>query len=91
MAKLEPPMLTLGPLSGEIFVVTYGRVTDHPTVPDATMVIASTKYNVTDQFNDLFDQALTQIIETAQRENARTVVDAGKVVLDVAQKARKSG
>jgi hypothetical protein len=53
VSKLDPPMLTEGPLSGAVFVVTYGKVEPHPTMEGKTMVIASVKYDVTDQFEAL--------------------------------------
>lgn len=51
--KLDPPMLTEGPLSGNVYVVTHGKVKSHPTEDGKTMVIASVKYDVTDQFQAL--------------------------------------
>lgn len=51
--KLDPPMLTEGPLSGKVYVVTHGKVEPHPTEDGKTMVIASVKYDVTDQFEAL--------------------------------------
>lgn len=51
--KLDPPMLTIGPLSGQVFVVTHGKVVPHPTLPGRMMVTASVKYDVTDQFDAL--------------------------------------
>ena len=53
MTKLDPPMLTEGPLTGAVFVVTHGKVSPHPTIEGATMVEASVKYDVTDQFDAL--------------------------------------
>jgi hypothetical protein len=51
--KLDPPMLTRGELSGRVYVITHGKVEPHPTKPGLTMVIASVKYDVTDQFHVL--------------------------------------
>lgn len=51
--KLDPPMLSRGGLSGRIYVITHGKVEPHPTKPDQTMVIASRKYDVTEQFEAL--------------------------------------
>lgn len=56
--RLDPPMLTRGPLSGAIYVVTHGKIEPHPTIPGRTMVIASVKYDVTDQFQALMDEAI---------------------------------
>jgi len=61
--KLEPPALTVGPLTGSIFVVTYGKVEQHPTLPDRTMVTASKKYDVTNQFFAIVDELIEQIID----------------------------
>ena len=54
--KLEPPILTRGPLSDHVYVVTHGKVEPHPTEKGKTMVIASVKYDVTDQFMALDDE-----------------------------------
>jgi hypothetical protein len=51
--KLNPPMLTEGPLSGRVYVVTHGKVEPHPTEEGRTMVTASVKYDVTEQFEVL--------------------------------------
>jgi hypothetical protein len=51
--KLDPPLLTEGPLSGRVYVVTHGKVEPHPTREGESMVIASVKYDVTEQFNAL--------------------------------------
>jgi hypothetical protein len=45
--RLDPPLLTEGPLSGAVFVVTVGKVLD------GGMVESTTKYDVTDQFDAL--------------------------------------
>lgn len=67
MAKLDPPMLTIGPLSGSVFVVTHGKVEPHPTRPDQTMVTASVKYDVTDQFDALVAQRAEAVASREQR------------------------
>jgi hypothetical protein len=51
MAKFDPPRLTRGPLSGAIFVVTHGKEEPHPTLEGRSMITASVKYDVTDQFD----------------------------------------
>lgn len=53
MAKLDPPLLTEGPLSGRVYVVTHGKVGPHPTRDGETIVTAFSKYDVTDQFEAL--------------------------------------
>lgn len=45
--RLDPPLLTQGPLSGAVFVVTVGR-----HLPDG-VVESTTKYDITDQFEAL--------------------------------------
>lgn len=51
--KFDPPLLTEGPLSGAVFVVTYGKLRPHPTREGETLIEASVKYDVTDQFEAL--------------------------------------
>jgi hypothetical protein len=51
--KFDPPLLTEGPLSGAVYVVTHGKVEPHPTREGETMVTASVKYDVTEQFEKL--------------------------------------
>lgn len=51
--KFDPPLLTEGPLSGKVFVVTHGKVEPHPTREGETMITASVKYDVTEQFEVL--------------------------------------
>jgi hypothetical protein len=53
MAKFDPPLLTEGPLSGCVYVVTHGKIRPHPTLEGETIVEASVKYDVTDQFEAL--------------------------------------
>jgi hypothetical protein len=55
--KFEPPILSRGPISGRVYVITHGKIEPHPTGPGQTMVTASVKYDVTDQFNALLDEA----------------------------------
>jgi hypothetical protein len=45
--KFDPPLLTTGPLSGKVYVVTHGKHLD------GGVVQASVKYDVTDQFEAL--------------------------------------
>lgn len=52
MAKLNPPRLTKGPVSGSIFIVTHGKVTGHDA-DGREMITASVKYDVSDQFMTL--------------------------------------
>lgn len=51
--KFDPPILTEGPLSGAVFVVTHGKILPHPTVDGETIIESSKKYDVTDQFEVL--------------------------------------
>lgn len=53
MAKFAPPVLTEGPLSGRVFVVTHGKVLPHPTIEGETLIESSVKYDVTEQFEAL--------------------------------------
>lgn len=53
MAKLDPPLLTEGPVSGRVYVVTHGKVEPHPRIEGQTIVTASRKYDVTEQFDAL--------------------------------------
>lgn len=48
MAKLDPPQLRRGDLSGRIYVVTHGKFSE-----DGSYLDASRKYDVTDQFEAL--------------------------------------
>lgn len=86
--KLTPPLLTVGPLSGAIFCVTYGRVDPHPTIAGETMVTASTKYDVTDQFDALMASTLEGIIRVANEDGDRNVAEAAALVREVTGKAR---
>jgi hypothetical protein len=45
--KLDPPLLTRGPLSGRIYVVTHGKVLE------GGIVESSVKYDVTEQYESL--------------------------------------
>ena len=54
--RFVPPLLTEGPLTGKVYVVTHGKTEPHPTIAGETMVIASVKYDVTDQFDALADK-----------------------------------
>lgn len=45
--KFDPPLLTEGPLTGKVYVVTHGMMSE------GGMVIASRKYDVTEQFEAL--------------------------------------
>ena len=51
--KFPVPILTEGPLSGKVYVITHGKIEPHPTIDGETMITASVKYDVTDQFNTL--------------------------------------
>lgn len=51
--KFDPPILTEGPLSGHVFVVTHGKIYPHPTIEGETIIEASVKYDVTEQFEAL--------------------------------------
>lgn len=46
MAKLDPPQLRSGPLSGRVLVITHGKF-------EGDYLEASRKYDVTDQFDAL--------------------------------------
>lgn len=61
--RLDPPMLTHGPLTDRVYVVTHGKVEPHPTIEGRTMVTATVKYDVTDQFVALVDE-----LSSASRE-----------------------
>jgi hypothetical protein len=54
--KFDPPILSEGPLSGRVFVVTHGKVLPHPTREGETMIESSVKYDVTDQFEALVEK-----------------------------------
>lgn len=54
--KFDPPLLNEGPLSGAVFVVTHGKVHPHPTREGETMIEASVKYDVTEQFEALAEK-----------------------------------
>lgn len=43
MAQLDPPRLRVGYLSGEVYVITHGKV-------EGDTLVASRKHEVTDQF-----------------------------------------
>jgi hypothetical protein len=45
--KFDPPILTRGPLSGRVYVVTHGKVLDKGQIE------ATRKYDVTEQFDAL--------------------------------------
>lgn len=47
--KFDPPMLTRGPLSGRVYVVTHGKVID----AEKGHIEATVKYDVTEQFEGL--------------------------------------
>ena len=47
--KFDPPILTRGPLSGRVYIVTHGKVLD----AEKGHIEASRKYDVTDQFEAL--------------------------------------
>ena len=52
--KFDPPRLTEGPLSGNVYVVTHGKEYPNPNPNVAgTIIEASVKYDVTDQFEAL--------------------------------------
>jgi hypothetical protein len=51
--KFDPPILTEGPLTGAVYVVTHGKLLPHPTREGETIIESSVKYDVTDQFNEL--------------------------------------
>lgn len=53
--KFDPPLLTRGPLSGNVYVVTHGKVEPHPTQGGETIVVASIKYDVSNQVRALRD------------------------------------
>jgi hypothetical protein len=65
--KLDPPLLTEGPLSGRVYVVTHGKVEPHPTREGESMVTASVKYDVTEQFNALVVKRRVQLQYGADR------------------------
>ena len=50
--RFDPPRLTRGPLSGKVYVITHGFEEPHPS-GQGTILTASKKYDVTDQFEAL--------------------------------------
>jgi hypothetical protein len=63
MAKLDPPLLTRGPVSGRVYVVTHGKVTGEGD-EGRQRVEASVKFDVTDQFDAL-------VRDTGEGDDAR--------------------
>lgn len=64
--KFDPPHLTEGPLSGKVFVVTHGKIYPHPTIEDETVIEASVKYDVTDEFDLLAARRLARALEQSE-------------------------
>lgn len=64
--KFDPPILSRGGLTGRIYVITHGKVLPHPTRAGETLIEASKKYDVTDQYEAL---ALGEV--QSQQENRR--------------------
>jgi hypothetical protein len=73
--KFNPPILTRGPLSGSIYVVTHGKVLPHPD-GEHTIIEASVKYDVTEQYNAL--KAVDESTE-ADRQHDREAQEAKAV------------
>lgn len=65
--KFDPPLLTEGGLSGRIYVVTHGKIEPHPTIEGETMIIASVKYDITENFEALVAKR-SQVREKCQHE-----------------------
>jgi hypothetical protein len=68
----KPPRLTVGPLSGAVFVVTVGRIFGHDD-EGHELIEATTKYDVTDQFDAIVRQRVQEATdrELDRRANAR--------------------
>jgi hypothetical protein len=49
--KLEPPRLTIGPLTGRVYVITHGKILGEKEGRE--QIEASVKYDVTDQIQAL--------------------------------------
>lgn len=49
MAKLDPPRLSRGGLTGRIFVTTHGKILGHDA-QGRELIESSVKYDVTEQF-----------------------------------------
>lgn len=64
---LKPPRLTVGPVSGAVYVVTVGRILGHDGAGRET-IEAATKYDVSDQFAAIITQ---RVGEATDREFAR--------------------
>lgn len=69
MAKFDPPRLSIGGLSGRVFVTTHGKILGHDE-QGRELIESSVKYDVTDQFHAL--AALT-CMTRERRENMRLV------------------
>lgn len=65
--SFKPPRLTIGPLSGAVFVVTVGRIVGHDA-EGREQIEATTKYDVTDQFDAIVKQ---RVREATDRELER--------------------
>jgi hypothetical protein len=51
--RLDPPLLSEGPLSGRVYVVTHGSVEFGSDENGRALITASKKYDITDQFDQL--------------------------------------
>lgn len=58
--KFDPPMLTRGPLSNAIYVVTHGKI-DGETQDGHQRILATRKYDVTEQFESLRRETLSHL------------------------------
>lgn len=52
MAKLDPPRLSIGGLSGRVFVTTHGKILGHDD-EGRELIESSVKYDVTEQIEAL--------------------------------------
>lgn len=57
--KFDPPILTEGPLSDRVYVVTHGKIIEREGAPN--IVQASVKYEVTEQFDQLARARLARV------------------------------
>jgi hypothetical protein len=56
--KLDPPRLSIGGLSGRVYVTTHGQIVGHEGGRE--LIQSEVKYDVTEQFYALADDLLTR-------------------------------
>jgi hypothetical protein len=52
--RFNPPKLMRSSMTGAVYVVTHGTEEPHPSGDGSTIVTASAKHDVTEQFQELF-------------------------------------